>query len=306
MRQKGLSEDHEPRRLPFPASAVLRLSTATVTTRIVLVVAATLICAVGFVLLFPLISRSAIGLTAIPIIVTGVSFGFARGVLAALLAIPASFLLFYLGGDASPLALLGTNFWMAHGVFLIVGAVAGMMSDLWRRLHRELNTRQLAESKLEFMARHDQLTGAFNRYALDEILSREMARAERYQHPIGFLMIDINRFKEVNDRFGHQMGDRVLQTVAEILLQQTRASDFVFRYGGDEFLVVLPETNGETEHVLQRIRAEVAQRNEANPLLDFPVTLAIGEIHRDEETSLSLDEILAELDRRMYEDKRSV
>jgi len=82
---------------------------------------------------------------------------------------------------------------------------------------------------------------------------REEARAIRYGHTIGVLMIDVNRFKEINNRFGHQMGDRVLQAVAD-----------VFRYGGDEFLLILPETNGKPTLVKDRILAKVARRNEAN------------------------------------------
>jgi len=259
----------------------------------------------GFVALFPWVGRSAIGFGILPIIVAGVSFGLRLGLPIGVLAIPTNLMMLRLVGGLEPSDVWGANSWMAHIVFLLVAAVAGMMSDLWRRLQRELETRRAAEAQLEFMARHDPLTGLFNRYSLDEILDRELARARRYQRPIGFLMIDVNRFKEVNDRFGHQMGDRVLRGVANLLAQETRQSDFVFRYGGDEFLVVLPETNGETVVVLERIRAEVQRRNETNPLLEFPVTLAIGAIHQTGREEESADEILAELDRRMYEDKRS-
>ncbi len=165
--------------------------------------------------------------------------------------------------------------------------------------------RRQYEEELAHMARHDPLTGALNRYALDEVLPREVARSRRHKRPIGFLMIDVNRFKEINDRFGHAMGDRVLQAVAEVIQESIRASDILIRYGGDEFLVILPETDGESARVKSRILAEVDRRNEANPLLSFPVTLAIGNFHWNPDGSQSLDQALARADELMYEDKRT-
>ena len=117
-------------------------------------------------------------------------------------------------------------------------------------------------------------------------------------------MIDVNRFKEVNDRFGHATGDKVLQDIATVIQDSIRDADMLVRYGGDEFLVILPETNGETELIKDRIQAAVAQRNKMNPLLDFPVTLAIGSYHWSSEIGRSIEEAVAEADRLMYEDKR--
>ncbi len=117
-------------------------------------------------------------------------------------------------------------------------------------------------------------------------------------------MIDVNRFKEINDRFGHQTGDKALQTTAKLLAQEIRETDLVVRYGGDEFLVELLETNDETGRVKARIRAAVARRNETNKLIPFPVTFAIGESHWDPKQDRSVAETLAEADRRMYENKR--
>jgi len=168
----------------------------------------------------------------------------------------------------------------------------------------EALARREFEEELASMARHDALTGVFNRYALNEMLEREIARSRRYGHPIGFLMIDVNRFKEINDLFGHAMGDKVLQGVADVLKENTRESDLIVRYGGDEFLIVLPETDGETDVVQNRIQAQISQRNETNPLLDFPVTLAIGAIHWSPDSEKTIDQALEDADRRMYEDKR--
>jgi len=160
------------------------------------------------------------------------------------------------------------------------------------------------EKELARMARHDALTGILNRYGLQEVLEREVARARRYDRPIGLLMVDVNRFKEINDRFGHAMGDKVLQGVADVLRHNLRESDVLVRYGGDEFLVVLPETAGETAEVKSRILAEVAERNRINPLVDFPVTLAIGTTYWSRGCGRTIDQTLEEADQRMYEDKR--
>ena len=179
---------------------------------------------------------------------------------------------------------------------LLINSIAAQMGRIAERWQ--------FEEKLTRMARHDHLTGAYNRHALDEFLERELARSRRYNHPIGVLLIDVNRFKEVNDRFGHVMGDKVLQTVAAILQHNVRNLDIVSRYGGDEFLIVLPETDGETELVKERILAEVARRNKENPLLDFPITLAIGSVHWSPDSGKSMEEALAEADTLMYEDKK--
>jgi diguanylate cyclase (GGDEF)-like protein len=117
-------------------------------------------------------------------------------------------------------------------------------------------------------------------------------------------MIDVNRFKEINDRFGHAMGDKVLQAIATVIQRNIRDADILVRYGGDEFLVILPETNGETDLVRDRILAEVDARNRTNPLLDFPVTLAIGSAHWSSGSGQTMEQILAETDKLMYEDKR--
>jgi diguanylate cyclase (GGDEF)-like protein len=153
---------------------------------------------------------------------------------------------------------------------------------------------------------HDPLTGVYNRRHFTATLATELLRAKRYGHPIGFLMLDINDFKHINDRFGHQVGDQVLQGVARLLLEQVREMDVVVRYGGDEFLVVLPETNGETDSVADRIRRAVARWNQEGRLLQgFSVTLAIGTSHWNPTGTETLETILGDADQRMYRDKES-
>lgn len=171
-------------------------------------------------------------------------------------------------------------------------------------IFRDVTERKRLEEELARMARRDPLTGVLNRYALQELLEREASRSERYTHSVAFLMIDVNRFKEVNDRFGHAMGDKVLQGVTEVIQHNIRDADILVRYGGDEFLVILPETDGEAEVVKERILAEIAERNRTNPLLDFPVTLAIGAAHWSSGSGQTMEQVLDGVDKRMYEDKQ--
>lgn len=114
---------------------------------------------------------------------------------------------------------------------------------LARHVYEEIRRVEL-EAELREQAIRDPLTGLYNRRFLDEVLRREIARAERYGHPISLILIDIDNFKELNDRYGHLVGDEALRRVARALRENIRRADYIFRWGGDEFCVILPETNG--------------------------------------------------------------
>jgi diguanylate cyclase (GGDEF)-like protein len=160
------------------------------------------------------------------------------------------------------------------------------------------------QNELKEQATHDPLTGLHNRYYLNQVLAQEVKRSKRYNHHIGFLMIDVNRFKEINDRYGHQIGDEVLQEIAALLRTEVRESDIVVRYGGDEFLVILLETDGETDTVKRRIVQKVTLHNKKKRRVNFPVTISVGSAQWDSQGPHSVDEILNKADRLMYEDKK--
>ena len=161
------------------------------------------------------------------------------------------------------------------------------------------------EGDLRHQAIHDQLTGLYNRHYLKEVLSKEVERAQRYGHSLSFLMIDINGFKEVNDRYSHSKGDKVLVKIGDMLQSNVREVDTVVRYGGDEFLILLPETGNGSSTVVKRLKEKMDEWNETNELLDLPLTLAIGSSNFDPQEELSVDEKITEADRQMYKDKRN-
>ncbi len=161
------------------------------------------------------------------------------------------------------------------------------------------------QAELKEQATRDSLTGVYNRRYFTEVIAQEVSRSKRHGRPIGFLMADVNRFKEINDHLGHSVGDRVLREVANLLRSVVRGEDFVVRYGGDEFLIVLPETDGETSVVEARIREALDRWNAADPhSLPFPLGLAVGDAHWLPQSAQTIEEALAQADRRMYERKR--
>ncbi|WP_417346685.1 diguanylate cyclase [Ferrimonas sp.] len=121
------------------------------------------------------------------------------------------------------------------------------VTELWR-----------LKKALEMQANIDPLTGIANRLKLDATFQTEIDRARRYQTPLCILLGDVDHFKEVNDRFGHQVGDRVLITIAELIQSSLRSSDYAGRWGGEEFLIICPQTElNQATKLAERIRHQV-------------------------------------------------
>jgi diguanylate cyclase (GGDEF)-like protein len=130
--------------------------------------------------------------------------------------------------------------------------------------------------KLQINAATDALTGLYNRRLFDEYCDKELNRAKRYGQQLAVVILDLHKLKEVNDRYGHLQGDQVLQLAATTLRKTLRASDFAFRIGGDEFALLLPQTDPEQAITLcRRVRSQY--ETEIRPLkLDLAVTLDFG------------------------------
>ena len=124
-------------------------------------------------------------------------------------------------------------------VALIVAFVIIVLVLIWHYFVLKDNRR--LRSELEHAATTDELTGVASRHFFEETLAREIKRAVRYGRQLTLLMVDIDNFKSYNDRHGHSMGDQLLRDCAHLMRALTRASDQVARYGGDEFVVLLPE-----------------------------------------------------------------
>jgi diguanylate cyclase (GGDEF)-like protein/PAS domain S-box-containing protein len=140
---------------------------------------------------------------------------------------------------------------------------------------RDITQRKSKEDEVVQLAHFDVLTGLPNRRNFDVTLRQEIARSARYGGPLSVAMGDIDLFKVVNDTFGHQAGDAVLKSLAELMRKSLRQSDYIARWGGEEFTLLLPETRLDvSEMLLNRLRLRIA--NEVIPEIGRAVTLSFG------------------------------
>lgn len=147
-------------------------------------------------------------------------------------------------------------------------------------------------------AREDALTGLYNRAALERMLPREAALAEREARPLSLLMLDLDHFKRVNDRRGHAVGDALLRLFAEVLRECLRQSDLAFRYGGEEFVVLLPDTDPAGAcQAARRIAACLKQRAAASMALEASVSVGVAAAGED---AAEPERLLQSADRALY------
>ncbi len=152
--------------------------------------------------------------------------------------------------------------------------------------------------EIEQLAETDGLTEVFNRYYFDKALKREVPRVKRYHEPLSLLMIDIRDFKRTNDLYGHPAGDEILKDVARLLMEIVRDTDIVARYGGDEFVVLMPNTSEEQARLVQeRIEKAIVLRNQFQPEVSRKFTLTIG---LKVAHAFNVDSILVDADKAMY------
>jgi len=160
---------------------------------------------------------------------------------------------------------------------------------------------QLAERA----AQVDALTGVFNRRYMEKMLEKEVSRAERYQNSLCLAVIDVDKFKDFNTRFGHLEGDRVLMAVASLMRKNFRAADTIVRYGGDEFIVVMPETAlPEAAVAVNRLQeVYLAGWNQANDR-GYSITVTCG--MAEPKPGMTASELIHQADRLMLDAKTRV
>ena len=204
----------------------------------------------------------------------------------------ASGLSWFVGAYANPqhISHPGVAYWNAAVRLGFMVILAHLVASFKRSLERERE-----------LARTDYLTGALNGRSFGELAASEINRARRHSHPFTVAFMDVDDFKQVNDRHGHSAGDRLLKAVADSISQTVRAVDSVARLGGDEFAVLMPETGkAAAQVVIRRVRRQLL---EAARRQGLPVTFSIGVVTWDTPPA-SVDEMLRAADELMYAAKR--
>ena len=192
--------------------------------------------------------------------------------------------------------------WTKKEIALLTELAAWAMTEI--ELRRQVRLREKAEEILREMSMMDDLTGLYNRRAMGFFLEEEAARSRRFSSPLGMVMLDLDRFKEINDHYGHKAGDEMLCRAADIIQQSVRTIDHAIRYGGDEFLLLLPDTDKTGATALaERLRAAY----ELDALQAYgasnPMTLSAGEVSMPEDAA-TVEDLLSKADKALYEAKR--
>ena len=168
-----------------------------------------------------------------------------------------------------------------------------------RRLRDELISRTIQQELTQQQSFTDPLTEIYNRHSLEDMAGRFMSQARRSKKPLTFMLIDVDQFKQVNTKFGHLTGDVVLANTAALLKHSVRGSDAVFRYGGDEFLIILADTSSvDARYVVERIRTGLVEWNRAGHLENFELSLSMGVAEWAEGKTLTA--LLDSADHEMY------
>ena len=251
---------------------------------------AVLMAASGAMYIAILLERKMIGSGLIALVL----FGLAISNVATVVLIPR----LQTGGQATFQILLVNSVLYTFGV---LGVHMMIFEDMTYELRMTNRRLEAAREELLQAAITDPLTGCHNRRFLEQVMERELQRHRRFQLPMALLFIDINRFKSINDTLGHDTGDRVLQYVARFLKRNIREADYIFRWGGDEFLVLITCSGQEAARKAAMLKTNFDAAPEA---VELPpgIGLSVGSIEVPQNAK-DLMPLIAEADARMYADK---
>ena len=178
--------------------------------------------------------------------------------------------------------------------------IEGILEDITERVNAEKALRK-KELELERLATTDALTECYNRYSIMKQIKEEINRIKRNEEPLSIIMYDFDNFKQINDNFGHEMGDYVLKESTQVISQVIREIDKIGRYGGEEFLILLPFSNlSNALEVAERVKDAIAS-HQFKDLDQVTISLGVVEYNNDE----SLESFLKRVDEKMYQSKYS-
>jgi two-component system, cell cycle response regulator len=162
------------------------------------------------------------------------------------------------------------------------------------------------QQHLEYQTQIDSLTGLFNRRAFEKKIGEEFERSKRYGHPLSVVILDIDNFKKINDTYGHHGGDAALVRISEILRERSRRSDFPSRFGGEEFVLVLPETDQDSAiQVARKFHEEIRSCSFGTVDKPFVLTVSMGLTSSTKKEYSDWREMVADADCALYQAKNT-
>lgn len=236
-----------------------------------------------------------------PLLLAGLTIGVRAAVVASAL-VTCGFFIAGLTDGSGGLPLVSAAWWANVVSIWVVGATAAILGQEITRSQRNMAD---AKDRAERFSSVDWLTGLYNRRHLDTLVPQEIARARRHDRPVSLMIADADHLKDVNDTLGHLLGDQLLIHIAEVLLEQVRLVDTVVRYGGDEFIVIMPDTDPEGALIpAERIRAAMdGYEVTANGVtVRTSISAGLAAFPTDAEDAVGL---LARADAALYMSKRS-
>jgi len=197
-------------------------------------------------------------------------------------------------GEVKNLRKDGREYWLEQTIIPIKNENGNVTSYL------SVGADTTAKKELEKLSITDQLTGIFNRRKLNESLASEVEKAKRYKRPLALLMIDIDHFKQINDTYGHQVGDYTLTAVSEILTRSIRNSDIAGRYGGEEFMIICPETSEDSAKMMaEKLRLAISEYTYKH-LEGLTISIGVAKLEED----ITTETLISRSDSALYAAKR--